>query len=320
MTEQSITPMTVTISIGSGKGGTGKTMVIVNLALLLAKAGKKVCLVDLDLGGADAHILFGLFEPKRTLTDFLTRKVDSITDVIHTFYSFQGLQFIPGTGNTLQTANLTYQEKQRLLRSLSTVDADVLLIDVGAGTNYHALDFFMFSDLQVCVTLPDPASILDLYTFLQLATIRKVLGSFLSQSDVGICLKNQSFTTLTEVFELAETTREGAKEQAQQALRYFHPLLIVNRVGVDSKVNKFKLRKMVAKYLSIDIPELGDIPDDAKVDDALKTYLPVCELYPGSPAAQSLAAIAGKLEKIISLFARNDTPRTNRTSKDTLPA
>jgi flagellar biosynthesis protein FlhG len=304
--------MTVTISIGSGKGGTGKTMTIVNLALLLAKAGRKVCLADLDLGGADAHILFGLFEPKRTLTDFLTRKVDSLSEVIHTFYSFQGLQFIPGSGNTLQTANLSFQEKQRLLRGLSAIDADVLLIDVGAGTNFHALDLFMFSDLQICVTLPDPASIIDLYTFLQLATIRKVLGSFNSQSDIGISLKNRSFANLNEVFEMAEKTQQGAKLQAQQALRYFHPLLIVNRDGADNKVNKAKLRKMVAKYLSIDIPELGDIPEDARIDESLKTYMPVCELYPSCPAAQSLAAIAGKLDRIIDLFARNDKKQVTR--------
>jgi flagellar biosynthesis protein FlhG len=295
--------MSVSISIGSGKGGTGKTMVIVNLALKLAKMGKKVCLVDLDLGGADAHVLLGLLEPKRTLTDFLTRQVGSITDTIHTFYSFNGLQFIPGTGNTLQTANIGYQEKQRLLRSLAAVETDVMLIDVGAGTSFHALDFFMFSDLQICVTLPDPASILDMYTFLQLATIRKILGSFLSHSDVGTTLKNHNFNTLNEVFELAERTREGAKEQAQQSLRYFHPLLVVNRDSARGRVNKFKLRKMVAKYLGIDIPELGDIPEDGKIDDALKAYLPVCELYPTSPAALALTAIAEKLEKVIALFS-----------------
>ena len=295
--------MSVSISIGSGKGGTGKTMVIVNLALMLAKMGKKVCLVDLDLGGADAHVLLGLLEPKRTLTDFLTRQVDSLTDIIHTFYSFNGLQFIPGTGNTLQTANINYQEKQRLLRSLAAVETDVMLIDVGAGTSFHALDFFMFSDLQICVTLPDPASILDMYTFLQLATIRKILGSFLSHSDVGTTLKNHNFNTLNEVFELAEKTREGAKEQAQQSLRYFHPLLVVNRDSARGRVNKFKLRKMVAKYLGIDIPELGDIPEDGKIDDALKAYLPVCELYPTSPAALALTAIAEKLEKVIALFS-----------------
>ncbi len=295
--------MSVAISIGSGKGGTGKTLVIVNLALMLAKMGKKVCLVDLDLGGADAHVLLGLFEPKRTLTDFFTRKVGSINEIIHTFYSFNGLQFIPGTGNTLQTANITYQEKQRLLRALAEVKTDVMLIDIGAGTSYHALDFFMHSDLQICVTLPDPTSIMDMYTFLQLATIRKMLSSFLSHSEVGTTLKSNTFASLSEVFELAEKTQEGAKEKARQSLRFFHPLLIVNRDSAGGRVNKFKLRKMVSKYLSIDIPELGDIPEDNKIDDALKAYIPICELYPKAPAALALTCIAEKLEKVISLFS-----------------
>ena len=146
--------MTVAISIGSGKGGTGKTMIIANLAILLAKRGKKVCLVDLDLGGADTHILLGLFEPKRTLTDFFTRRVDSLAEVVHTFPSLYGLSFIPGSGDTLQTANINFQEKQRLLRGLADIDCDVLLLDVGAGTNYHALDFFMHSDLRSASPCP----------------------------------------------------------------------------------------------------------------------------------------------------------------------
>jgi flagellar biosynthesis protein FlhG len=297
--------MTVTLSIGSGKGGTGKTMVIANLALLLAKRGKKVCLVDLDLGGADVHLLFGLFEPQRTLTDFLTRKVESINDVIHTLYAYNGLQIIPGTGATLQTSNMTYQEKHRLLRALDTIDADILLLDVGAGTSYHALDFFMQSDIQICVTLPDPTAIMDLYTFLQLATIRKVLSGFLSLSDVATALKNHNFTSLQEVFDLAENTRAGAKERGQQALKYFHPLLVVNRDSEKGSINKFKLRTMVAKYLGIDIPELGEIPEDSTVGEALKAFMPVCELYPSSPASEGLAAIAAKIEKLVELFNRN---------------
>lgn len=298
--------MTVKISIGSGKGGTGKTMVIANLALLLAKTGKKVCLVDLDLGGADAHMLFGLIEPKRTLTDFLTRKVPSLNEVILTLYSYNGLQIIPGTGDTLQTSNMTYQEKHRLLRSLDGIDADVLLFDVGAGTSYHALDFFMQSDIQICVTLPDPTAIMDLYTFLQLATIRKVLSGFLSQSEVAVALKNHNFRSLHEVFELAEKTREGAREKGQQELKYFHPLLIINRDSKNSSVNKFKLSKMVSKYLGIDIPELGEIPEDNKMNEALKAFMPICELYPSSPASQSLEAIAGKIDKIVDLFTQHN--------------
>ncbi len=299
--------MTVTISIGSGKGGTGKTMLLCNLAFLLARSGKKVCLVDLDIGGADAHILFGLFEPKHNLTDFLNRKVDTLKDVVHTLYAFNGLQIIPGTGNTLQTANMSYQEKQRLLRSISALDADVVLLDVGAGASYHTLDFFMSGDIQICVTLPEPTSIMDFYSFLQLATIRKVLGSFLSHSDVGNTLKKQNFSSLAEVFALAESTQPGAKKKAQQALHYFHPLLVINRDIQNTKVNKKKLKQLVAKYLGIDIPSLGEIPEDPAIKDALKAYIPICELYPDSPAAKAIAQIAAKIEKILELFSKTSS-------------
>lgn len=283
-------------------------MLICNLALLLAKKGKKVCLVDLDVGGADTHLLFGLFEPKHSITDFLSRKVASLEDTIHTFYAFNGLQLIPGTGNTLQTANMTYQEKQRLLRSLSSLDVDVVLLDVGAGASYHSLDFFMFSDVQICITLPEPTSIMDFYSFLQLATIRKVLGSFLSRSEMGNTLKKQTFSSLAEVFELAEKTQPGAKEKAQKALYYFHPLLVINRDIPNTKVNKTKLKQLMAKYLGIDIPQLGEIPEDPAIRDALKTYMPVCELSPYAPASRAIMKIADKIEKIIDLFNKPPEP------------
>ncbi len=294
--------MSVSISIGSGKGGTGKTMLLCNLALLLAKKGRKVCLVDLDIGGADAHLLFGLFEPKHSLTDFLNRSVDTLQETIHTFYAFHGLQIIPGTGNTLQTANMSYQEKQRLLRAISQLDVDVVLIDVGAGTSYHSLDFFMFSDIQICVTMPEPTSIMDLYSFLQLATIRKVLGSFLSNSQIGSILKKQTFSSISEVFDLAENTQTGAKQKAQEALRYFHPLLVVNRDIPNTNLNKAKLKKLVAKYLGIDIPSLGEIPEDPAIRDALKAYMPVTELSPNAPSSKGIVEISEKIDKIIELF------------------
>jgi flagellar biosynthesis protein FlhG len=295
--------MTITISVGSGKGGTGKSMVIANIAMLLARQGRRVCIVDLDLGGPDIHILYGLFTPQHTLTDFLTRKVENIQETIHTFTHY-GIQIIPGTGSTLHTANMSFQEKQRLLRALATIDTDVLLIDVGAGTSYHALDFFMFSDIQICVTSPEPTSIMDFYTFLQLATVRKALGSFLSLGEVGTALRENSFDSLEQLFELAESIQLGAKEKAQQALQNFNPLLIVNKVGSGSKINLFKLRKLASKYLGIYLPDLGEIPFDEQIDESLRAFLPVVELAPASPAAQALADCAVKLGKVIDLYLR----------------
>ncbi len=295
--------MTITISVGSGKGGTGKSMVIANLAMVLASSGRRVCLVDLDLGGPDIHILFGLFEPGRTLTDFLTRKTEDISQVIHTL-PFHGMQIIPGTGDTLHTANMTFQEKQRLLRSLATIDTDVLLIDVGAGTNYHALDFFMYADIQICVTNPEPTSIMDFYTFLQLATIRKALGSFLSLGDVGTALRENRFDSLHHIFEVAESIRPGARQTAQLALETFNPLLIVNKIGPGARLNLLKLKKLASKYLGIYLPELGEIPYDSQVNESLRGFLPIVEFAPDSPAAKALTESGTKLGKVIDLYLR----------------
>ncbi len=294
--------MALTISIGSGKGGAGKSMIIANLALLLAKSGKRVCVVDLDIGGADMHILYGLFKPEKTLTDFMTRKVDTLSEVIHTFDSFYGLQLVCGSGDTLQTANMTFQEKQRILRAINTIDTDIILIDTGAGASYHVLDFFMYTEIQLCVVCPDPTSIMDFYKFLQLATIRKALGSFLSQGEVTRALKGKNFTSLAEVFELAGQVRLGAREKTQKSLEYFHPLLIINRVGSRAKINQLKLRKLAEKYLGIFLPELGEVPEDGNVMEALKAYLPVCEYAPGAPSSKSLEAISTKVARVINLF------------------
>ena len=294
--------MALTVSVGSGKGGTGKSMVLVNLAVLLARQGRKVCLVDLDIGGANAHIFFGLFKPEKTLTDFITRKTATLGELIHTFESFHDLQLIPGTGDTLQTANMTYQEKKRLLSAVAAIDADIVLIDVGAGTSYHSLDFFMAADLQICTTMPEATSIMDFYTFIQLATIRKALSGFLSQSEVSKTLKKNNFQTITEVFQMAENLQQGAQEKIRQELESFHPLLIVNKAVSSSKLNTLKLKKMISKYLGIYLPELGEIPEDKEVVQALQSYMPVCEFSPKAPASRALIEIRDRLTKIIDLF------------------
>ncbi len=296
--------MAVTISIGSGKGGTGKSTTLTNLALLLARQGRRVCIADLDIGGPDVHTLFGLFDPKYTITDYLQRTIEDMNDIAQPLGISPSTSILPGTGNTLQTANMTYQEKQRLFRGLAQLDTDILLLDVGAGTSYHMLDFFMYSDIQICITLPEPSAIMDFYNFLQLATIRKALSSFLSYSQVSNALKKQNFSSLQEVFELAEETQKGARNAAQKALKYFHPLLITNKVGKNTKLNKLKLQKMTTKYLGISVPDLGEIPNDPMVSESAKNFMPICEYAPTCQAAKALEDIAIKLQKVVELFEK----------------
>ena len=82
-----------------------------NLGLVLAKMGKGVVLVDLDVGGADLHILFGLLYPSTMLSDFLTRRIDTLEGFRHSISTQHGLRLIPRTGDTLATANMSYAKK-----------------------------------------------------------------------------------------------------------------------------------------------------------------------------------------------------------------
>jgi flagellar biosynthesis protein FlhG len=66
------------VSFASGKGGVGKSTTVSNLSLLLARSGMDVVVIDLDVGGADLHVLFGELSPNKTLSDFMSRKVEDL--------------------------------------------------------------------------------------------------------------------------------------------------------------------------------------------------------------------------------------------------
>ncbi len=287
-------------------------MVLANMAVLLAKQGKKICLVDLDVGGANAHILYGVLKPEATLTDFLNRKVSSLQEVAQPLSSFHGVHLIAGTGDTLKTANMPYQTKQRLLRNLAGLDYDIILMDVGAGTGFHALDFFMSSHLQVCVTTTDPTAIIDFYRFLKLAAVRKALSAFLSHDVISKTIASEEFKSMEDVLELADRTRQGARQKAEAALAGFRPCLVINQVREGSAMNKLKVRHVARQFLGVDLPELGEVPWDEAVQESVRSYMPVCEYAPESPASKALKKIAGNLlTHIDKVTAQVNSPKAD---------
>ena len=266
-----------------------------NLAMLLAKRGKRVVLADLDVGGADAHILFGLLNPPLTLTDFVERRVERLEDVLQPISAHPFLQLIPGTGDTLATANLPYAKKKRLIRHFRQLQADVIIVDIGAGTSYHALDFFLMADHYLTVATPDPTSVLDLYRFIKLAAIRRVLSAFLSRDVVSETLSERDFCSIEEVIQAVGETDPNARETASRTLQGFQPHLIVNRVSGKSRVNVLQLKKLLKEYVGGELAMLGEIPDDPAMTRAVRSYLPVVEFEPTAPAAVALEKAAGAL-------------------------
>jgi flagellar biosynthesis protein FlhG len=300
------------ISVASGKGGVGKSVVSANLALALAKRGRQVLLADLDVGGADAHIMFGELNPSVTLTDFLSKRVDQLEKVAIPITFHPNLRLIAGTGDTLATANMAYARKKRLMKHFQDLQADVVVIDIGAGTNFHALDFFLMADIHLAVTTPEPTSVLDLYRFIKLAAIRHVLACFLARSPMSEMLSNRDFTSVEEVMEVAGAIDAGGRDAAAATLQSFRPGLIINRASDSSQVNVLYLRKILHHYVGGDLTLLGEIPDDPAVGQAVRKFLPVIEAAPESLATKGLLAISATVERLIAASAVKSAEETTQ--------
>lgn len=300
--------MATILSVASGKGGVGRSVVASNLGLLLARQGMRVVLVDLDIGGPDLHLLFGILSPTSSLTDFLYKRIP-LEEVAQPCTFCPDLRIIPGTGDTLATANLPFSRKQRLIRHLSRIDADLILVDVGAGTNYHALDFFLLGDHLLAVATPDPTAVLDLYRFIKLAAIRKVLTTLALQGPQRGELLDRDFTSLNGVLEAVGPNGADASEQARKILQDFRPCLILNRVTRRWRLNTLRLRMLLKEYVGGDLITLGEIPEDEAVEASVRAYLPVVDHAPASPAARALRSIARRMLHHLDRIATPSPPK-----------
>lgn len=303
------------ISVASGKGGVGKSVVSANLALALAKGGKQVILADLDVGGADAHIMFGELNPSATLTDFLDKRVGRLDEVAIPVLIHPNLRLIAGTGDTLATANMAYARKKRLMKQFRDLVTDIVVLDIGAGTNLHALDFFLMADIHLAVATPEPTSVLDLYRFIKLAAIRRVLACFLARSPMSEILSNRDFTSVEEVMEIAGASDAEGRDAAAAVLQSFRPGLIINRVFDSPQVNVLYLRKILHQYVGGDLTLLGEIPDDPAVSQAVRKFLPVIEAAPESPAAKGLLAVSLAVEQLVSASADKSKAEAKQPEK-----
>ena len=139
--------------IAGGKGGTGKSTMVANIGVGLSLLGYKVILVDGDLGGSDLHLFFDQISPPRSLSTFLTKEVSSLQDVLLPTPN-ENLHLVCGGSELVGMANLSYMAKSKLLRHIKSLDADYILIDLGAGSAYNTLDLFTLSNNGIIVCTP----------------------------------------------------------------------------------------------------------------------------------------------------------------------
>src|SRR5512138_1880023 len=217
------------VSIGGGKGGIGKSLVSANLGIELARRGKRVVLVDADLGGANLHTALGIDLPRRTLSDFIERKVHRIEDVV-TPTGIQNLSLVSGALDHLDAANPRHAQKMRFLRHVQMIDADFAILDLGAGTHTNVLDFFLVSDHGVLVLVPEPTAVENAYRFVKAAfwrRMRNVAQLYGYDSLLRAVMDTGSFRSPVELLSTFSERDPDAGAILARHMGSFRPRLIV---------------------------------------------------------------------------------------------
>jgi flagellar biosynthesis protein FlhG len=286
------------ISVGGGKGGIGKSLVSANLAISLARRGKKVVIIDADLGGANLHTTLGVDMPKRTLSDFIERKVDRIDDVI-TPTGIENLGLVSGALDHLDAANPRHAQKMRLLRHVQQLDVDYAILDLGAGTHSNVLDFFLVSDHGVLVLVPEPTAVENAYRFVKAAfwrRMRNVAQVFGYDALLKTVMATGTFKSPVElVATVAQRDPEAGRNLARQ-LASFRPRLVVNqaRTPQDADIGQAVVAAW-RKYFGLEMDYLGFIHYDEEMWRAVRARRPLLVERPDVPAARSFAGITDGL-------------------------
>ncbi|MBI3605556.1 MAG: AAA family ATPase, partial [Nitrospirae bacterium] len=268
-------------AIGGGKGGTGKTFLSGNLAISLSKMGKKVILIDADLGCANLHTCLGIAGKGPTLSDFIRGKVNSIQDVLLAT-EIPNLSLISGAQDFLEIANPKYREKMRLIRRIQDLDFDYIILDLGAGTSFNILDFFLVSDVGILTVLPEPTSIENVYRFIKSSFYRrfkKVVKDPLIKDVITLAMDQKNELGIRTPFDLIEQVEKIDGEvgkKLKDQLYNFKPKVIVNQVrSKDDITLGFSMRSSCSKYFGIQVEYIGYVEYDDAVWKAGKASRPL---------------------------------------------
>jgi flagellar biosynthesis protein FlhG len=287
-------------AIASGKGGVGKSIISSNLGLALSQLGKRVVLVDLDLGSANLHTCLGMTNPGSTLSDFITGS-QPINDFIRTV-PHTALGLISGASDKLEIANLKHFQKQKIIRNLKHIDADYVILDLGAGTTYNTLDFFIQARRGIIAVVPDPTSVENTYRFLKSVLTRRLYGAseqtrkLISQIMSVRQGEKQKIRTLAALMDALQESHPDHARQLQQEIRQQTLHLIVNQViePADTELGP-AMAIACAKYFGQQPDFLGHLNHDRKVVAAMRQHRPFLSAYPQSRVAIHLEHMAAAL-------------------------
>lgn len=167
---------TRTIAITSGKGGVGKTNLAANLGISFARLGKRVLVMDADLGIANMTVVLGMIPPPRYNLYHVISGEKDLKEII--VDSPHGIKLLAGTVGINKMANLSHKRRRGLIESLNELNTlvDLIIIDTAAGLSVNTLGFVMSADEVILITTPEPTAIAAAYGVIKIASNQNIEG------------------------------------------------------------------------------------------------------------------------------------------------
>ena len=298
--------MTQIYPIGGGKGGVGKSFITASLGALLAKSGKKVLLIDLDLGGSNLHTLLGIDNQQEGINRFLDKTVKNLE---HTAVStvIQNLFFISSSLCSIEIANLLHAHKLKIIRAIQKLSFDYILLDLGTGTNFNTLDFFLTSNQGIFICTPEPTAIENSFRFIKAVYLRKLkhivkrhsfnsaINSAVNNGNISSDHEAVSSPDIIEVVLKHDPDRE---KFLRSCLSEFKFKFILNqfRKNLDATIGD-KIEDLCNRHFYSNFQFLGTVGYDVRIHDSVLSKKVFIHKYPYAPPAIDIKKI---MEKIIN--------------------
>ncbi len=283
------------IAVGGGKGGAGKSLLAANLGIFLATLGKRVVLLDADLGGANLHTFVGVERPRVTLGDLFEKRVARVEDVV-VETPIPGLGLVSGEGDPSWIANPRPAQKFRLLNQVQQLDVDYLVVDLGPGSGINAIDFFLVADVGVLVVVPEPTSVENTYRFLKSAFLRRLKRAGIEPPTLSAHAYEGGVPGPLDLYLAARERDEALALRILAEMQAFRPRIVVNQVRTRSDLELGPaLAAAARRRLGLAIDDLGHLEADDAVWLAVRKRRPLLIEHAESRVAKGVERVTRRL-------------------------
>lgn len=294
--------MAVLLPIAGGKGGVGKSILSLNLAITLANQCKRTILCDLDLGGANLHTMLGLKNNQAGLGTFISKLETDFTNLLQAT-GIQGLNFIAGDCLFPGVANMDFFTKKKIMQNINNLDADYVILDLGVGSTHNIVDFFLSSYNGVLVVTPEITSIMNAYSFLKSVVFRFLYRQFSTKSAERKILQNSILQRLegkeysfSKILDVMQTKFPESVAKAKDEMKKLRPRVIMNMGRDFSNIEMGnRLQHLVKNKLSIEIEYIGYVPYDENIPFSVARRQPITIMAPNSQFCSVLNSIVHRI-------------------------